>query len=101
MNSLNPPRLQYLAWVEEQIEEYKGGLTRDELLSLADEAVEHLLSAPDGQYALTEILVSDAVDRLIFSRLKLPTFRRWLRLCQNNTGGRPLQSTEDNGPAGS
>lgn len=89
----NPPRLQYQAWVEEQIEDYKACLTRDELLTLADEAVQHLVDAPDGQYTLTEIMVCDAVDRLIVTRLKLPTFRRWERMCHINTCERPLEST--------
>jgi len=88
-------RQQYLAWVEDQIEDYKCSLTRDDLLSLADIAVQGLLAAPDGQYALTEILVCDAVDRIIFRRLKLPTYRRWQRLCQTNTGMRPPERADD------
>ena len=89
------PRQRYLEWVEDQIEEFKCGLRRDELLEIADEAVTGLIDAPDGQYALTEILVCDAVDRLIFQRLKLPTFKRWQRMYQNDTDGRPQSETPD------
>jgi hypothetical protein len=97
MQRLTPPRLRYLEWVEEQIEDYKCSIRREELLELADEAVTHLIDAPDGQYALTEILVCDAVDRLIFQRLQLPNFKKWQRLYQNDTEGRPLSGTD---PAG-
>jgi hypothetical protein len=89
------PRHLYLAWIEEQIEEHKGSLTRDELLELADEAVRELFDAQDGQYPLTEILLCDAVDALIFRRLKLPSYRQWLRLYQNDTGERPLPGTPE------
>lgn len=75
---ISPPRQRYLAWVEEQIEEYKTSITRDELLQLADDAVQQLSETRDGQYALTEILLRDTVDALIFERLKLPSYRVWL-----------------------
>lgn len=79
------PRQDYLDWVEDRIEEYKSGLTRDELLSLADQAVDELFHTADGQYPLTEILLRDAVDGLIFDRLGLPDYRRWLRSCRSDT----------------
>ncbi|HEX7050622.1 MAG TPA: hypothetical protein VF188_10505 [Longimicrobiales bacterium] len=91
------PRHRYLAWIEEQIEEHKAGLSRDELLQLADEAVAELFDAEDGQYPLTEILLRDAVDALIFRRLRLPRYRQWLRTCQTDTGERPSSSTPDSG----
>lgn len=75
--SISPPRQRYLAWVEEQIEEYKTSITRDELLQLAEDAVQQLSETRDGQYALTEILLRDTVDALIFDRLKLPSYRVW------------------------
>lgn len=87
------PRTEYTDWIEEQIEEFKGGLTRDELLSLADEAVTALFDTRDGQYPLTEILLKDAVDALIFRRLDLPTYRQWLRSCHNDTYPRPPKGT--------
>jgi hypothetical protein len=94
------PRQRYLAWVEEQIEEYKSSLPRDELIALAEEAVARLYESPDGQYPLTEILLRDAVDALVFERLKLPSYRRWLAMCQNDTGERPPASTEGEGELG-
>jgi hypothetical protein len=75
----SPPRQLYQNWVEEQIEDYKAALSRDELMTLADEAVQRLFDAPDGQIPLTEILLRDVVDMLLFRRLKLPTYNQWLR----------------------
>ncbi len=83
----SPPRQLYLAWVEEQIEDYKATLTRDELMQIADAAVQQLFETPDEQYPLTEILLRDAVDALLFKRLKLPSFRQWLR--QRGAAGGP------------
>jgi hypothetical protein len=74
-----PSRQRYLAWVEDQIEEYKSGLSRDELMTVADEAVQQLFDSPDDQIPLTELLLRDAVDMLLFRRLKLPTYRQWLK----------------------
>jgi hypothetical protein len=78
-------RHSYLEWVEEQIEEQKASLTRDELLQLADEAVRQLFDTEDGQYPLTEMLLCDQVDALIFRQLHLPTYRQWLRAYHNDT----------------
>jgi hypothetical protein len=97
MQRLTPPRLRYLAWVEEQIEDFKCSVRREELLELADEAVTNLIDAPDGQYQLTEILVCDAVDRLIFQRLDLPSFKKWQRMYQNDTDARPNTGTDTPG----
>jgi hypothetical protein len=87
------PRQLYLDWVEAQIEEYKDSISREHLLELADHAIDQLQHSPDGQYRLTEILLRDAVDALIFRHLQLPTFRRWLKLCQTDTAPRPLSET--------
>jgi len=87
------PRQQYHAWVENQIEEFKAGLTREELLDLAEEAVQCLFDSPDGQYPLTEILLCDAVDALLFERLNLPDFRQWRRQCHSDTPGRHREGT--------
>jgi hypothetical protein len=89
------PRQRYQAWVEEQLEECKAGLTRDELLDLAEFAVESLFASPDGQYPLTEILLCDAVDRLLLQRLNLPDFKAWQRTCRNDTTRRPLKETPE------
>lgn len=86
-------RQRYLAWVEERIEEHKSNLTRDELLALADEAVNELIAPHHAQYPLTEILLLDAVNELIFRRLGLPSYRRWVRLCQQDTAKRPPGAT--------
>ena len=89
------PRQIYQAWVEEQLEDYKAALNRDELLDLAEHAVQNLFDAPDGQYPLTEILLCDAVDRLLLTRLNLPDFRQWQRACRNDTPTRPQNETAD------
>jgi hypothetical protein len=89
-------RNQYLRWVEARIEDYKTQLPREELLELADRAVSQLFSSPDGQYPLTEVLLCDVVDALIFRRLRLPSYRRWLRMCHNDTADRPVSGTADN-----
>jgi hypothetical protein len=94
-NPFAVPRRQYQAWVEEQIEEYKTALTRDELLDLAEKAVEGLFTTPDGQYPLTEILLCDAVDALLFRRLNLPDYKQWLKLCRSDTSLRPSGGTTD------
>lgn len=90
-------RQAYNAWIEDQIEESKATLTRDELLDLAEEAIQSLGDSPDGQYALTEILLRDAVDALLIDRLNLPDYRQWRRACQSDTRSRLLERTP--GPA--
>ena len=94
-NRFTAPRHAYQAWVEEQIEDYKTALTRDELLDLAEQAVEDLFTTPDGQYPLTEILLCDAVDALLFTRLNLPDYKHWLKLCRSDTSMRPSLETAD------
>ncbi len=89
------PRQRYIDWVQDRIEDYKAGLTRDELLSLADRAVSELFDSDDDQVPLTEILLRDAVDALIFRTLELPGYRRWLKTCQTDTPGRPQKRTSD------
>lgn len=75
--SSSPLRRLYQNWVEEQIEEFKESVPRSELLRIADEVVSSLEMNRRGQYQLTEILLLEEVDRMIFRRLKLPTFRIW------------------------
>lgn len=93
MNTPLSPRHAYAAWIEERIEDYKVALDRDELLTLADQAVTDLFHSHDGQYPLTEILLRDAVDALIFQRLSLPSYRQWLKTCQTDTLNRPREVT--------
>ena len=94
MNPRSSPYQQYLEWVQDRIEDYKCGLTRDELLSLADDAVDDLFHSADQQVPLTEILLREAVDALIFRRLNLPGYRRWLHMCQTDTPTRPHEGTQ-------
>jgi hypothetical protein len=93
------PRRLYEEWVEEQLEEYKSALTRDELLDMAELAIQQLFDTPTGQYALTEILLCDAVDALLFEKLNLPDFRSWSRSRRFDTSGRPLEGTHDSAAA--
>jgi hypothetical protein len=86
-------RQRYQSWVEDQLEDFKAGLAREELLDLAEEAVNRLYDSPDGQYPLTEILLCDAVDALLFDRLSLPDFRQWRRMCRSDTNGRHRKGT--------
>jgi hypothetical protein len=86
-------RQEYQAWVEEQIEEYKTTLTREELLDLADQAVQQLFHSPDGQYPLTEILLCDVVDAMLFQKLALPDYKQWRRSCRKDTKPRPIKRT--------
>ena len=67
----------YLEWVEEQIENFKDSVPRSELLRIADEVVAELQMNRRGQYQLTELLLLEEVDRTLFRRLKLPSFRAW------------------------
>jgi len=94
------PRQEYQEWVEEQIDDHKSALSREELLALADEAVEQLFTTPDGQYPLTEILLRDAVDALLMRRLGLPDFRQWRKARRSDTVGRPMERTDAAGADG-
>lgn len=68
---------EYELFVEQEIENYKESVTRSVLLSIGDEAVSSL--ATQQQYALTELLLCDEVDRIIFRRLRLPSYVSWRR----------------------
>ena len=75
-----PPRSlkhEYELYLEREIEDYKDSVPRSALRSLGDEAV--ALLAQEQQFALTELLLCDEVDRIISKRLRLPTYRTWLR----------------------
>jgi hypothetical protein len=87
------PHHLYQAWVEEQIEEFKAALTREELLDIAEQAVQRLFTTPDEQYPLTELLLCDAVDALLLERMNLPDYRQWRRSCQTDTAPRPMKRT--------
>jgi hypothetical protein len=68
---------EYELYVEEEIEAYKESIPRTALLSIGDEAVSSLSAQP--QFALTELLLAEEVDRIIFKRLRLPSYDAWRR----------------------
>ena len=70
-------RHEYQLFVEQEIENYKESVARSVLLAIGDEAVSVLASAP--QFALTELLLCEEVDRIIFRRLRLPAYDTWRR----------------------
>jgi len=70
-------KYEYELFVEQEIENYKESVPRGVLLGIGDDAVKALTSAP--QFALTELLICDEVDRLIFKRLRLPSYDTWRR----------------------
>ena len=68
---------EYELFVEQEIENYKESVPRSVLLAIGDDAVRALSSAP--QFALTELLLCEEVDRIIFKRLRLPSYDTWRR----------------------
>ena len=70
-------RYEYGLFVEEEIENYKESIPRSALLSIGDEAVAVLSEQP--QLALTELVLTEEVDRIIFRRLRLPSYQTWRR----------------------
>jgi hypothetical protein len=70
-------KYEYELFVEEEIENYKESIPRSALLSVGDEAVAALTEQP--QFALTELLLAQEVDRIIFRRLRLPSYQTWRR----------------------
>lgn len=67
----------YHEYVLQRIETYKNSLGRTRLLDLGGEAAAEMQDSSEGQFLLTEVLMQEAVDRLIVKRLKLPSFNRW------------------------
>jgi len=70
-------KYEYERFVEQEIENYKESVSRSVLLTIGDEAVSSLSAEP--QFALTELLLCDEVDRIIFKRLRLPAYDTWRR----------------------
>ena len=68
---------EYELYLEREIENYKESVPRSVLLSIGDEAVGALSAAP--QFALTELLLCEEVDRIIVKRLRLPAYESWRR----------------------
>jgi len=72
-------RQQYDEYILQRIESFKNSLSRREVLDLGDEAIAEMESARGDQFLLTEVLLSDWVDRLIRKRLGLQPYSRWSR----------------------
>lgn len=68
---------EYERFVEQEIENYKESVPRSVLLGIGDDAVSSLSSAP--QFALTELVLCDEVDKIIRKRLRLPSYETWRR----------------------
>ena len=68
---------EYELFVDEEIENYKESIPRSALLSIGDEAVAAL--SEQAQFVLTELLLVQEVDRIIFRRLRLPSYQTWRR----------------------
>ena len=65
-------RYEYELYIEQEIENYKESIPRSALLAIGDEAAARIAAEP--QFALTELLLLDDVDRLISRRLRLPKY---------------------------
>jgi hypothetical protein len=70
-------RHEYELYVEQEIENYKESIPRAAILGIGDEAAAKLAS--ESQFVLTELLLLEEVDRIIFRRLRLPKYDTWRR----------------------
>ncbi len=68
---------EYELYVEREIENFKDSVPRSALLAIGDDAVAAL--GAQAQTTLTEMVLWEEVDRLIATRLKLPTYATWRR----------------------
>ena len=75
-------RHEYELYVEREIEDYKNSVSRNALMSLADEAMRRLGSS--AQMGMTELLLAAEVDKLIHGRLRLPSYDTWRKRLQRN-----------------
>ena len=66
---------EYELYLEREIENYKESVPRTVLLSIGDDAVRALEA--QQQFVLTELLLVDEVDKIIFKRLRLPAYETW------------------------
>ncbi|HKY99266.1 MAG TPA: hypothetical protein VJL35_15540 [Gemmatimonadaceae bacterium] len=66
---------EYDLYVENEIELYKDSISRTALLKIGDEAVAALQS--QAQFAMSELLLCDEVDRIIRKRLRIPSYTTW------------------------
>jgi len=70
-------RYEYELYIEQEIENYKESIPRSAILAIGDEAAAKI--AAEQQLALTEMLLVEEVDRIIFKRLRLPKYETWRR----------------------
>ena len=70
-------RHEYELYLEQEIENYKESIPRAAILAIGDEAAAKL--AAEAQFTLTELLLCEEVDRIIFRRLRLPAYNTWRR----------------------
>lgn len=70
-------RHEYELYIEQEIENYKESIPRSAILAIGDEAAARLAAEP--QFVLTELLLLEEVDRIIFRRLSLPKYDTWRR----------------------
>ena len=68
---------EYELYVEEEIERYKDSIPRADVLRIGDEAVAALRA--QEQVAFDELVLWAEVDRIIFRRLRLPSYSTWRR----------------------
>jgi hypothetical protein len=66
---------EYDVFVENEIEVYKDSISRAALLKIGDEAVAALQSS--AQFAMSELLLCDEVDKIIRKRLRIPSYTTW------------------------
>jgi hypothetical protein len=70
-------KYEYEQYVEREIEAYKESVQRKVLMSIADEAV-RVLEA-QAQFTLTEFVLWAEVDKIIFKRQRLASYKVWQR----------------------
>ena len=70
-------RHEYELFIEQEIENYKESIPRSAILAIGDEAAATIASEP--QFALTELLLLEEVDKIIAKRLRLPKYDTWRR----------------------
>ena len=75
--SARPLRQEYQQYVEREIEDYKISVPASVLYAIAAEAARILEEAP--QLGMREVLLNDEVDRIIASRLRIPSYQTWSR----------------------
>src|ERR1700737_993894 len=68
-------KYEYAQYLEREIENYKESVPRSVLMSIGDAAVRAL--AGQQQFALTELLLCDEVDKIIVKRLRIEGYATW------------------------